>query len=327
MTPKRKDGGDYNEGDRNAAVMLKAETEYYTPVESTKIRSYGEDEQIQGQTGAREMRVDHTRIESSEIQVEETRPRLLEVWGEGGKLDVGQNGMKGDNTSRRASSSSSLADILNPLEEPSVMAAHQSPKDMSMTIPIIPTDRQPQKATAQVDSTMDADEEMIDVVGVNEETERTDSYAMKEVITNSVAMQQSGSTYSQQTTDEVVTKLALPTHHKSPLQSQTPSPSKKRKYTPESSPDEPLSHELQQQPLLSHVEPDVQAQILVEKPKVGVGSRVVKNSRAPTKHPNPRPNKLAKKKPKTNGEKKKPPPKSKEKSASVGLEDVPPSHV
>jgi hypothetical protein len=327
MTPKMMEEGDYNEGDRNVAVMLKAETEYYTPVESTKILSNGKDKQILGQTGAREVRVDHTQIESSEMQVEETRPRLLEVWSEGGKLDVGQNWMKGDNTSRRASSSSSLADILNPLEEPLVMAAHKSPKDISMTMPMIPPDRQSQTVTTQIDSTKDADEEMIDIVGVNEETEGTESIVVKDEITNSVAMRQSGSTYSQQTTAEAVTKFALPTNHKSPIQSQTPSPSKKRKYTPESSPDEPLSRELQQQPLLSHVEPEVQAQILVEKPKVGVGSRVGKNSRAPTKHSNPRPNKLSKKKPKTNGEKKKPSPKSKEKSASVGLEDVPPSHA
>lgn len=327
MSSNREEGGDDNEGDRDGIVSLDVEAEYYTPIESAKMRTNGKDDKIHGQTGIREMRPDLTQTGSSEIQLEETRPRLLEVRSEEGKVDVRRNRM--EEVFRRTSSSSSLADILNPLEEPPVTPAYQSPRDTSIIIPITqtPTDRQQQSVTTQVDSTKDAehDEEMIDVVRVNEETEGADSSAMKDVIITGEAIRQSGSTDSQLAKDEPVTNLAQPTDTKSPVPSRTPSPSKKRKYTPESSPDAPLFHELQHQPPPSHIEPDLQAQISVEKPKAG--SRVTKTSRAPPKHLNPRPNKAAKKKPKTNGEKKKQGPKPKEKSPSVGLEEVLPSHV
>ena len=334
MSSKRKGQGDDNGGDENAIVTLAADSEYYTPVEIPQMRAHAKDDKVHGQTGIKEMRVHHIQIESSVMQVEETRPRLLEVWREGGKVDVGRNAIEGGDTSRRtSSSSSSLADILNPMEEPLVIPAHQSPKDMSTTIPLTKTlpDPQLQLVTSQVDSSQamttiatgndaENDEEMMDIVGINEEAEGTDATAMKDVITDNISTRPSGSTDSQQTIEEPVTNLPQPTDTKLPLPSRTPSPSKKRKYTPESSPDEPLSHELQLQRLPTHFDTEIQPQISVEKPKAG--SRVVKTSRLPIKHPQPRPGKVAKKKPKINGEKKKPGLNPKEKSASVGLDDV-----
>ena len=316
--------------DENAIVVFDAESGYYTSVELAKMPANGKDAKLHGQTGIREMRVDHTQIGSSEMQVEGTRPQLLGVQSEGGKVDIGRTGMERGDNSRRTSSSS-LADILNPVKEPPVIQANHSPKDMFSTTTIRQTlpEPQPQSLTSQVYSVQvtatiatgnntEDDGEMIDVVGVNGETEGTDTTAMQDVIANSVSIQ-SRSTDFQQPIHENVTNLPL-TDTKSALPSRTPSPSRKRKYTPESSPDEPLSLEIQQQPLPSHLETEIQSQISVEKPKGG--SRVIKTSRAPIKHPHPRASKVSKKKPKVNGERKKPGLKPNEKSASVGVDDV-----
>lgn len=334
-SPKRKGGGSEDEVGEEAVMKVEAESEHYTPVELANMRVKGKDDKIQGGT----LSGNHTQTssqESSVMQVEETRARMFgdNLSVQRGKGD--ENSMDMDNRSRRRSTSS-LADILNPMEEAAAINAQaptqSSPKDTSTQSSFPPAVSPTQSGIPQVDLTSSSlalasvasgkdsenDEKMmVDVVGLKEETSThlngTTSRAMDDSISNSRAMEPSKSNDSQQTIDDPVESVP-PTTDTIQIETRTPSLSKKRKYTPESSPDEPLSHELQAQAVPSYIETDTQNQISVEKPQPQ--SRAVKKPKRPAiKRPQ-----SAKKKAATNDQRK-PGPKSKAKSESVGLDDV-----
>jgi len=164
------------------------------------------------------------------------------------------------------------------------------------------------------------DEAMVDVVGMTEDEQSVNGEAQQEDIPMATAhtgiplggepMKQSLSTDSERTITDIVEDSPGPTF---PAPS---TPSKKRKFTPESSPEEPLLHET-----LSPVnetalqESEIQNQIAVEKPQAP--SRTSKKpKRAPIRRP-PQPKKKG-----PNGQRKPLKPKIKELSVSVGFDDV-----
>ena len=131
---------------------------------------------------------------------------------------------------------------------------------------------------------------------------------------NGEPMKQSMSTDSERTITDIVEDSPAPPVH--PLST----PSKKRKLTPESSPDEPLLNEAPTP--ANETAPqgsEIQNQIAVEKPQIPS-----RTSKKPKKAPIRRPPQPKKKVP--NGQRKPVKPKNKELSMSAGFDDVFPSN-
>jgi hypothetical protein len=247
-------------------------------------------------------------------------------------------------------SSSSLADILNPVDEipvakasfqeapvkesspilakpvPVPSVAPQNVLSRSTETPSVPvktlSGTHPPEAAAD-DSIATEEDMIVDVVGSGEEgtpiggdipatIPETRSSATRP---NGHPMQLSLSNDSQQTISDII-EIPVETRNSDLRQkSRSPSPSKKRKLTPESSPDPP-SKDLdtpETEPIPKDSE--VAGQISVEKSQPP--ARVMKKPRkAPIKKPEAARKKLA------NGQKKPVHPKRKEKSMSVGGDEV-----
>jgi hypothetical protein len=238
---------------------------------------------------------------------------------------------------RRRTSSSSLADILNPIEETSSSERIESssiakaiPEEDSSQPSFILEHVQPQlPSTASwsnpqsilVKTTEHDEEEMnVDVVETTEEpitshnAESRSSTIPDAPSPISQPMQRSASTDSQAT---ILDPVEPTPQINQPIPSRSPTPSKKRKFTPESSPDEPLSAGVPL-PIPQHLQLETHAQISVEKPQP-TPSRAVKKPKRPSQIK--RPAHAKKKSAATNGVKK---PHRKQKEQSVGFDDVHP---
>jgi len=237
---------------------------------------------------------------------------------------------------RRRTSSSSLADILNPIEETSSSERIESssiakaiPEEDSSQPSFILEHVQPQLPSTALSSnpqsilvktTVHDEEEMnVDVVGTTEEpiisknVESLNSTFPDAPSPISQSMQRSASTDSQAT---ILDPVEPTPQNNQPIPSRSPTPSKKRKFTPESSPDEPLSAGLPL-PIPQHLQL-AHAQISVEKPQP-TPSRAVKKPKRPSQIR--RPAHAKKKSAATNGVKK---PHRRQKEQSVGFDDVHP---
>ena len=296
-------------------VTLDAGAECFTPVESD------------------EMRATDIGLQSNEDKVMEDIQPGITAGGVNESLNE---------DARRRTSSSSLADILNPIEETSnerieassigkaILEEHSSQpsfilEQMQPQLPSTASSSNPQ--SIQVKTTEHDEEEMnVDVVGTTEElvtsknVESSNSTIPDAPSPVSQSMQRSASTDSQAT----ILDPAEPTpQNNQPIPSRSPTPSKKRKFTPESSPDEPLSAGLPL-PIPQHLQLESHSQISVEKPQA-TPSRAVKKPKRPSQIK--RPAHAKKKSAATNGVKK---PNRKQKEQSVGFDDVHPptrSHV
>lgn len=310
-SPQSRKRGAANEegGSEEASVTLDAEVECNTPVES-----HG-------------MRATHQARESIENKLNDGgQPSVVEgVVSSSSKEDGG-----------RRTSSSSIADILNPLQDSQVTSSngYSEVSSSGKVIPKDPTSRvslpleqlEPPSPSIDLSSNVQSildheNEEMdIDVVGAEEPVSTQNIGSSNSVIPappipTSQPMQPSASTDSQATISDTIEPI---TTNNPLVPSRSPSPSKKRKFTPESSPDEPLSAGLPaagSYPL--HLETDAHEQISVEKPQPV--ARAIKKPKRPTQIKRPA---HAKKKSAAINGNKKPNRKHTEKSESVGFDEV-----
>ena len=229
------------------------------------------------------------------------------------------------NRSRRTSSSSSLADLLNPVELSSVIVnvsssltqgapeKSSSPSDLRMVLsPPSPQPRAHHPPAFVVSPVLmeelDENDDMnVDIVGVENEKPAAilNDVTMTTIASQSEPMQKPKSADSERTIDDPVTSLPIP-------KPSTPTliPSRKRKFTPESSPDEPLAHELPPQLETSSSRP-VELTISIEKSTPTTPKAVKKPKQTPVKRSS-----SIKKKQAANDQKKRPP-SAREKSESV----------
>ena len=236
----------------------------------------------------------------------------------------------------RRTSSSPLADILNPVQgTPGTSSTTHIELSSServiveevnslSALPLEHIKRESSIASLPINNLDQNDEEMdVDVVGTATEEvatpniETLNSNIPTALIPPSQPMLPSASTDSQATISDVVEPT--PTQNP-PIPSRSPTPSRKRKFTPESSPDEPLSAGLPPPgPHPVHLETHTHEQISVEKPQPTPASRAVKKPKRPAQIK--RPTHAKKKSAATNGHKKLNR-KHTEKSESVGLDEV-----
>jgi hypothetical protein len=321
-SPKQTGRGHEAKRVEDAVVTLDAEAEWHTLVERAEMSVNRKDDKTMSGDTQSGYHSQTNNQESIEMEVEESRPRIFgdTLHVEGGKDNVESTEV--GNAYRRRSSSL-LMDILNPVEESTVANTHErvqvSREDISTQSKTPQIDYTSSQPVPRVKNADKSEEMIVDVVGVEEgisthpngttsiTTDETDSRTQ-------IIIQSSKSADSQQTIEDPIgnvppTTDAVPSH--------TPSPSMKRKYTPESSPDEPLSREVPSQTAQPYVPTNVPTQISVEKPQPP--SRAIKKpKKAPIKRPQ-----VAKNKGAINGNKK-PGPKPKPKTESVGLDDVHP---
>jgi hypothetical protein len=209
---------------------------------------------------------------------------------------------------------------------PPPSAAEATP-DAAVATPLQPdihmTDAAPPSDVQRPDDTMSGEpesgEEIVDIVGsvegtsmeidVKPEPAPADaSTTIQSQLVNSPAL-------TSRKLDPASPSIVItPTDTKIPLPTRTPSPPKKRKFTPESSPDQPLNQNPSDNSAQS-TQPEVQGQIAVE--KLQLPSKSVKKSK---KQPPKRPQNTKKKN--TNAPKRPVARKTKEKSASVGFDEV-----
>jgi len=254
--------------------------------------------------------------------------RARGIDGAGGSLSDAGPG----NRSRRTSSSSSLADLLNPVESSSVIINVSSsltqgaPEKSSSSAPRMvlspaaaaaaPPPPPPPRAhhppafvvsPVLMEEIDENDEDMqVDIVGVDDETPAAilNGATTTAIALQSEPMQKSKSTDSERTIDGPATSLPLPKPS-----TPTPIPSRKRKCTPESSPDEPIAHEFPPQLETSSsplVEPTISIEKIPATPKAAKKSRKTLVKRSPS----------VKKKQAVHDQKKRPP-SAREKSESV----------
>jgi hypothetical protein len=263
---------------------------------------------------------------------------------------------KGD--SSRRTSSSSLADILNPTDEPpvaqnnspeqptaktvapessksdplpsAIMQANSPPRAQTPPLPIpmkSTSIEEPLMVTAVYHAITTEEDMIVDIVGLAEEVapldaEQTSTVAETNGSTsaqpNGHPMQRSRSNDSQATISDIdETSTNIPVAERRHM---SPSPSsKKRKFTPESSSDQPLQKDVNvQETEATPKYTEVQAQISVEKPQAAARA-IKKPKKAPIKKPEAARKKIA------NGQRKPAKPKRKEKSMSVGIDEVSPN--
>jgi hypothetical protein len=209
------------------------------------------------------------------------------------------------NRSRRTSTSS-LADLLNPVETeplPNVYSSttqltpEKSPSTGRLVSPVAPH-HSPTFVVSPVamEKIDENDEDMnIDIVGMEDGNPPAETNAGMQQV-ESLPMQKSASTDSERTIDSPLSNMLIPNPP-----TPTPSPSRKRKFTPESSPDEPLAQEFLPQPETTSFKPSpsvpADTPIPVPAPKAAA-----KKPRKPSVKRPP----SAKKKPPVNGQKKRP---------------------
>jgi hypothetical protein len=153
----------------------------------------------------------------------------------------------------------------------------------------------------------------IDIVGMEDDNPLVESNAAMQQV-KSVPMQKSTSADSERTINAPFSNMPTP---KPPTSS--PSPSRKRKFTPESSPDEPLAQDLPPQPeTASLLKPS--PSIPTETPIPVPAPKAAKKPRKPSVKRPP----SAKKKPPVNGQKKRP---LSVKDRAVSLDEVIHVHV
>jgi hypothetical protein len=273
-------------------------------------------------------------LESIQVERPQSSPSSDRVRsGSGGGVPLGEirvlspaRGMKGvgapdagaGNRSRRTSTSS-LADLLNPVETeplPNVFSSttqltpEKSPSAGRVVSPI-PPHHSPTLVVSPVamEKIEENDEDMnIDIVGMEDDNPPTETNAAMQQ-GESVPMQKSTSTDSEATIDTPFSDLSI---RKPPTP--TPSTSRKRKFTPESSPDEPLAQEPPPQPeTASSLKPS--PSMPTETPIPVPAPKAAKKPRKPTVKRPP----SAKKKPPVNGQKKRP---VSAKDRAASLDDV-----
>lgn len=226
------------------------------------------------------------------------------------------------NRSRRTSTSS-LADLLNPVETeplPNVSSSttqltpEKSPSAGRIVSPA-PPHHSPTIVVSPVamEKIDENDEDMnIDIVGMEDDSPLVETNAAMQQV-KSVPMRKSTSTDSERTIDAPFSNMPIP---KPPTPS--PSPSRKRKFTPESSPDEPLAQDFPPQPeTASSIKPS--PSIPTETPPVPAPKAAKKPRKPSVKRPP-----SAKKKPPVNGQKKRP---LSAKDIAASLDDVVHVHV
>ena len=237
----------------------------------------------------------------------------------------------------RRTSSSSLADLLNLPEESQVTASNGHPQSKSSegTLPAESRAKSPRRLnpfgsqfpskSASISVQSGLEEMSVDVLATTElsippQNIETLHFTLPTVpSTDNQPIQTSPSADFQVTISP--SEPAAATHAIIP--SRSPSPSKKRKFTPESSPDEPLS--AGPSPPVSQLlqlDPEIHSEISVEKPQPT--PRAVKKPKRPAQIK--RPAHVKKKSTATNGQKKVNR-KQKEESASVSFDNVRPRLV
>jgi len=334
--------GQIDHQDGNDLVTPDAEAEFLDPARLRAI----------GKAGA--SRPDITTTESQEAHVQADDLKSLETRHERQKPFLPQNNdivhapehsiAKDMGESSRRTSASSLADILNPVEESQAHTAGvpskpSSPGNKSIEVEAIhPRSLEPMQlelphtepapvsdnvSTMAPEGSAESDEKMVvDVIGLDVDGTSVSFQSRPETVTkdsismelDSHPMEQSKSTDSERTTTDIIND-PIPTTTESPLDSRAPDFFKKRKYSPESSPDEPLL-QTQSMPTIQ-VETEIQNQIAVQKPQAAP-----KASKKPKKIPIKKPQ-AAKKKQQPSGSRK--PSRSikrKEEMVGVGIDDV-----
>lgn len=350
MSPKTDGGTDGNEAAQDATASVGGEAKYYNPFESMSMQVDANNDHTDAIAG--DILADRMQAspQTNIVLIEESRPRI----SEGEKLTLGlipnvdgsRGGIDTNNRSRRTSASS-LADVLNPIEKPAVVnrngtaplepQTNLSAEHSSIPVPFVVSIQeeilQVQSTAAShppspmaVESEVNNDEEMkIDVTVLNDEHSNLNqignpSAAIKDSLSgplNNHPIQSPLPVDSKETILDTIDNVAPSISVKSP--SPTSSPSRKRKLTPESSPEELLSAEPQDQAAENvQAEPGILSQISVERPQPSSSRATKKPKRPPVKKPA-----SAKKKSVTNGKKKSVAAKRKEKSESVGFDDVP----
>jgi hypothetical protein len=333
--PDEEDGGD------DDVVTLDAEAECYTPVELARLRASGmATSQLSGASGKTEI-LQRDGVDGKGDIGGSVPPKSRSGMSLQGNVDAARilNEMDQEDSSRRTSSSS-LADILNPIEEPSVVS-HGVPAKQP-TPRTTPKERTPEAVVAKsmesdttrattstqsklpfTDATVSGgnetedEEAIVDTVGSIKEETPMDIDVPSEQPTTNLDPTAESSSLTHPFTSEASTAvppavMSTPGDNIPALPSTVPT---KRKFTPESSPDEPLTNNKSDSNTQT-TPADVQAQIAVEK---GQPPKAVKKpKKAPIKRPQ-----NAKKKP-TGGPKKPVARKLKEKSVSVGFDEVSP---
>jgi hypothetical protein len=247
-----------------------------------------------------------------------------------------------DDSSRRTSSSS-LADILNPTEESPIVSKtvpakepmskqpspERTPETIILAMPLKSEAQNvdpPSSSYVQSDKTVDDattnEVEMdVDIIGsVKEETPmEVDNPTPIPAVTENKPhpvdpTPSSPMDNSENTTTTAVANIPTPQDTNSPFPTHVPTPSKKRKFTPESSPDEPLTKAVPDSTISTT--PTIQNQIAVEKPQP---PKAVKK---PKKAPIKRPQNAKKKTPQA--PKRPTARKPKGKSPSIGIDEVQP---
>ena len=319
-------------------VSLGGKEESFTPVLREEMPASRDD-----QSKGKERDIEITSVEEKESLSPSTRQRF--EGADTGKIAHKETPVMEDGV--RRVSSSSLADILNPTDvSPKTLSndilPQSIPRETLAKIPSSdtaavnerqesgeqptqqkPTDTTKEETQTPNDAAETEDEMLVDVVTTGEKGETSHLDKSESTTTDIKPMQsaahdmQRSDSYDSQATiedpiDSTTVQIAADA---SPVPLSSP---KKRKFTPESSPDEPLSHGVPQVPRSTTEDAEVQSQISVEKPQPPV--RAIKK---PKKQPVPK-KPAAKRKP-LNGLKRPSKPKRAEKLQSVGLDDVSPS--
>lgn len=325
-------------------VTLDAEAECYTPTDMLVPHEDTARRDDSGEAEAENERIASLATDSIRNDyVEQLRPstQLSRTANNGPSVSPSHIvGAAAEAAGSRRTSSSSLADILNPVQEPPKVAntipeqqttplsASHDPGPQSITISIT-AETPPQESDINRDTNLSPspnarhnieDEAMVDVVGITEDEQPVKGEAQQEDIPMAAAqtsiplggepMKQSMSTDSERTITDIVEDSPGPTF---PAPS---TPSRKRKFTPESSPEDTLLNEAP--PPANETAPqefEIQNQIAVEKPQV-----TSRTSKKPKKAPIRRPPQPKKKGP--NGQRKPVKPKTKELSMSIEFDDV-----
>jgi hypothetical protein len=328
----------------DAVVTLDSEAECYTPLELSmrpeEINNNVVDEKTSIDIPREKIQIDTQ--PSYLLESPESRSRTLHTNNRGdGQTFESKQVPELDKDESRRTSSSSLASILNPVEEemvsiPKNVAKQSQPAQVTLgktseqmqTINSVssetPTSEPNQLDTAPSyvllnNDAVESEEirEMPDVVGVIEEQDGSEINVaeMKDAVLieqTGHPMQKSESLDSQETILDPVDSNPIV----EPSPSRPPSPSKKRKFSPESSPDEPLSNNVEVGTSIT-IEPDPESRIPLEKPQPAARA-VKKPKKAPIKRPQAAKKKTASSGPKKPGR----PAKRKEQFGTIDFDEV-----
>ena len=318
-----------DENEPEDVVTLDAEAKCYTPSE---MRAPSDDSPKRDDSGNEEAQIARgvplKTEESGETRIQQSLASMSQAVAAMGGSGLYTSRAYGEDAGSRRTSSSSLADILNPVEEESkpqqtvpesLLTVTDSALDHTSTTksPVVePPQLEPliehdAHTSGSPNEPRETEEEiMVDVVGLTPKDHQVDD--MPITTNGSAPVLPSEEMYRSISTDSGRTITDIVEDSPAPNPPTPPTPSKKRKFTPESSPDEPLSIDIPNPPTETIPQ---ESETSVEKPQAP--SRASKKpKKVPIRRPQPS------KKKALNGQMKPTKPKSKELSMTMGLDDV-----